>query len=112
VASLNKIVLALRRPTFENIYAQDRGSRTWLIALRLYVGSITLQPELLRSASSYSSFVWLSCLGFGGNGLQVRDVLHIDGLYDLIVCQLNGLDEYSGELVQCRSRHGKQRVAS
>ena len=36
-----------------------------------------------------------SYIGFGGQGLQVRDVLHVDDLYDLIVCQLNGLDEYS-----------------
>jgi CDP-paratose 2-epimerase len=38
----------------------------------------------------------LSYMGFGGRGLQVRDVLHVDDLYDLIVRQLNGLDEYSG----------------
>lgn len=40
----------------------------------------------------------LSYMGFGGHGLQVRDVLHVDDLYDLIVCQLNGLDEHSGSL--------------
>jgi len=40
----------------------------------------------------------LSYMGFGGDGLQVRDVLHVDDLYDLIVRQLNGLDEFSGGL--------------
>jgi CDP-paratose 2-epimerase len=40
----------------------------------------------------------LSYMGFGGHGLQVRDVLHIDDLYDLIIRQLNGLDKYSGSL--------------
>jgi CDP-paratose 2-epimerase len=40
----------------------------------------------------------LSYMGFGGLGLQVRDVLHVDDLYDLIVRQLAGLDEYSGGL--------------
>jgi CDP-paratose 2-epimerase len=40
----------------------------------------------------------LSYMGFGGHGSQVRDVLHIDDLYDLIVCQLNGLNECSGGL--------------
>ena len=40
----------------------------------------------------------LSYLGFGGHGLQVRDVLHIDDLCDLIVRELDGLDEYSGSL--------------
>jgi hypothetical protein len=30
--------------------------------------------------------------------IWVRDVLHVDGLYDLIVCQLNGLKKYSGSV--------------
>jgi CDP-paratose 2-epimerase len=37
-------------------------------------------------------------MGFGGHGLQVRDVLHVDDLYDLIVRQLNGLNEHSGNV--------------
>jgi CDP-paratose 2-epimerase len=40
----------------------------------------------------------LSYMGFGGHGLQVRDVLHVDDLYDLMVIQLNRLSEYSGSL--------------
>jgi CDP-paratose 2-epimerase len=40
----------------------------------------------------------LSYMGFGGHGLQVRDVLHVDDLYDLIVRQLNWLSNYSGGL--------------
>jgi len=40
----------------------------------------------------------LSYMGFGGHGFQVRDVLHVDDLYDLIVRQLKGLREYSGSL--------------
>src|SRR5262249_53282599 len=40
----------------------------------------------------------LSYMGFGGDGLQVRDVLHVDDLYNLIVRQLNRLTEYSGRL--------------
>jgi CDP-paratose 2-epimerase len=34
----------------------------------------------------------LSYMGFGGDGLQVRDVLHVDDLYDLVVSQLADLD--------------------
>lgn len=34
----------------------------------------------------------LSYMGFGGDGLQVRDVLHVDDLYDLLVKQLAALD--------------------
>jgi CDP-paratose 2-epimerase len=40
----------------------------------------------------------LSYMGFGGHGFQVRDVLHVEDLYDLIVRQLNGLSQYSGSL--------------
>jgi CDP-paratose 2-epimerase len=40
----------------------------------------------------------LSYMGFGGRGLQVRDVLHVDDLYDLIVVQLSRLNEFSGRL--------------
>jgi CDP-paratose 2-epimerase len=40
----------------------------------------------------------LSYMGFGGHGLQVRDVLHVEDLYDLIAHQVDGLNEYSGGL--------------
>lgn len=38
----------------------------------------------------------LSYIGFGGDGLQVRDVLHVDDLYDLIRRQIADLDGCSG----------------
>jgi CDP-paratose 2-epimerase len=37
----------------------------------------------------------LSYMGFGGDGFQVRDVLHVDDLYDLLVRQLADLDRKS-----------------
>jgi CDP-paratose 2-epimerase len=37
----------------------------------------------------------LAYMGFGGDGLQVRDVLHVDDLYDLLVRQLADLDRNS-----------------
>ena len=37
----------------------------------------------------------LSYQGFGGEGLQVRDVLHVADLYDLIRLQLSDLDKHS-----------------
>jgi CDP-paratose 2-epimerase len=40
----------------------------------------------------------LNYMGFGAHGLQVRDVLHVDDLYDLIVRQLKELSEYSGHV--------------
>jgi CDP-paratose 2-epimerase len=38
----------------------------------------------------------LAYIGFGGDGLQVRDVLHIADLYDLIRSQLNEISRYDG----------------
>lgn len=40
----------------------------------------------------------LAYMGFGGRGLQVRDVLHVDDLYDLLALQLADLDRWSGSL--------------
>ena len=37
----------------------------------------------------------LSYNGFGGDGLQVRDILHIDDLYDLLVRQLDTIDRHT-----------------
>ena len=34
----------------------------------------------------------LAYIGFGGDGLQVRDVLHVDDLYDLIALAVAELD--------------------
>jgi CDP-paratose 2-epimerase len=38
----------------------------------------------------------LSYTGFGGEGLQVRDVLHVADLYDLIRRQIAGIERHSG----------------
>ena len=38
----------------------------------------------------------LGYVGFGGEGLQVRDVLHVDDLYDLIRLQLGDLPRFDG----------------
>jgi CDP-paratose 2-epimerase len=40
----------------------------------------------------------LSYIGFGGTGKQVRDLLHIDDLCDLVTHQVRNLDHYSGKL--------------
>jgi len=40
----------------------------------------------------------LAYSGFGGQGLQVRDVLHIADLYDLIALQMNELTRHSGSV--------------
>ncbi|MBK8506188.1 MAG: NAD-dependent epimerase/dehydratase family protein [Saprospiraceae bacterium] len=38
----------------------------------------------------------LSYLGFGGTGKQLRDILHIDDLFDLIISQLEVVDDLTG----------------
>lgn len=39
----------------------------------------------------------LSYFGFGGKGKQVRDIIHIDDVYDLIIRQLDDIDKYESK---------------
>ena len=40
----------------------------------------------------------LAYFGFGGNGKQVRDILHVDDLYRLILLQLSELEKHNGQI--------------
>ena len=40
----------------------------------------------------------LSYIGFGGEGKQVRDFLHIDDLFDIIDIQINNFNKFNGEV--------------
>ncbi|TWA53129.1 CDP-paratose 2-epimerase [Azospirillum baldaniorum] len=40
----------------------------------------------------------LSYSGFGGEGLQVRDMLHVTDLYDLLRVQVAGMDRFKGRI--------------
>lgn len=40
----------------------------------------------------------LSYIGYGGQGLQVRDVLHVLDLYELLKIQLEQIERYSGQV--------------
>jgi len=40
----------------------------------------------------------LSYTGFGGKGLQVRDLLHPRDLFDLVESQVSSIEKYSGEI--------------
>lgn len=40
----------------------------------------------------------LAYIGYGGNGKQVRDILHVNDLYDLLRIQIKRLDEISGHV--------------
>ncbi len=41
----------------------------------------------------------LAYIGFGGEGKQVRDVLHVDDLCDLVLLQLRDMDRVSGQVL-------------
>ncbi len=40
----------------------------------------------------------LKYIGYGGLGKQVRDILHVDDLVDLIVIQLHHIDKFNGKI--------------
>jgi len=40
----------------------------------------------------------LQYIGFGGRGLQVRDILHVDDLFELIDLQIRNIKNYRGEV--------------
>jgi len=40
----------------------------------------------------------LSYIGYGGQGKQVRDFIHVDDLFDIIDIQLNNIDKFNGEI--------------
>ncbi len=40
----------------------------------------------------------LSYISFGGLGKQVRDILHVDDLFDLLVRQIENIDVHSGQI--------------
>lgn len=40
----------------------------------------------------------LGYIGFGGEGLQVRDMLHVKDLFDLLLYQLDNIGTYKGEI--------------
>lgn len=41
---------------------------------------------------------YLSYIGFGGQGKQVRDILHVKDLYRLLEIQINDMDSHNGEI--------------
>lgn len=51
----------------------------------------------------------LGYMGFGGTGRQVRDILHVADLYDLLTLQLAGLEKHQGKIYNVG---GGQRVST
>ncbi len=40
----------------------------------------------------------LAYIGYGGSGKQVRDILHVKDLYDLLVMQIDNIDLHNGQI--------------
>jgi CDP-paratose 2-epimerase len=51
----------------------------------------------------------LTYIGYGGEGKQVRDILHVDDVCDLVVEQLNALESWDG---WCGNVAGGQAISS
>lgn len=71
----------------------------------------------------------LKYMGFEGKGHQVRDILHVEDLFDLLVLQLTGMNKHAGKIYNvggglshsislaeltdwCRPRHGELPIES
>jgi CDP-paratose 2-epimerase len=48
----------------------------------------------------------LDYIGFGGEGKQVRDLLHVDDLFELIDLEINSLDRINGRIYNAGGSRG------
>lgn len=72
-------------------------NRCGLIAGPWQMGKVDQGVVMLWVASHFFKRE-LTYIGYHGTGKQVRDVLHIDDLSDLILLQIQRLDEFNGEI--------------
>jgi CDP-paratose 2-epimerase len=49
----------------------------------------------------------LTYIGFGGDGAQIRDVLHVADLYDLITIQMADMSKHSGSVINVGGGHAR-----
>jgi len=81
-------------------------NRCGVIAGPWQMGKID-QGFLVLWAARHAYGGTLAYSGFGGEGLQVRDVLHIADLYDLIGLQMKDLARYSGTVHNVGGGHDR-----
>jgi CDP-paratose 2-epimerase len=83
-------------------YADAYGIRTLINRCGLIAG-----PRQMGKSDQGVVTLWVAAhyfgrplryIGFGGQGKQVRDVLHIEDLCDLVACQVERFDRYAGGL--------------
>jgi CDP-paratose 2-epimerase len=72
-------------------------NRCGLLAGPWQMGKVDQGVVTLWVARHYFG-VPLRYIGFGGEGKQVRDVLHVEDLFDLLVRQLAGVSRWRGEI--------------
>jgi len=83
-------------------YAESYGIRAMINRCGLIAG-----PWQMGKVDQGVVMLWVAChlfkrdlsyIGYNGTGKQVRDVLHIDDLCDLILLQIYRFDEFNGEI--------------
>jgi CDP-paratose 2-epimerase len=83
-------------------YIESYGIRAMINRCGLIAG-----PWQMGKVDQGVVMLWVAChlfkreltyIGYNGTGKQVRDVLHIDDLSDLILLQINRFDEFNGEI--------------
>jgi len=83
-------------------YVESYGIRAIINRCGLIAG-----PWQMGKVDQGVVMLWVAChlfrkdltyIGYNGTGKQVRDVLHIDDLCDLVLLQINRLDEFNGEI--------------
>lgn len=88
------------------LFIQEYGAMFGLKAVINRCGVLTGPWQFGRAEQGFVS-LWmarhlfgghLDYQGFGGNGLQVRDILHVDDLFRLIDIEMNRIDEMNGRL--------------
>lgn len=72
-------------------------NRCGLIAGPWQMGKID-QGVVMLWVTSHIFHKELSYIGYNGTGKQIRDVLHIDDLCDLVLLQINQFDQFNGEV--------------
>ena len=64
-----------------------------ILILLNQIGSLSAPQNLLRWLARHFFGGNLSCIGFGGSGKQVRDLLHVAVFADLVILQLQNIKQ-------------------
>ena len=65
-----------------------------ILILLNQIGSLSAPQNLLRWLARHFFGGNLSYIGFGGSGKQVRDLMHVADLADLVILQLQNIKQH------------------